>query len=117
MWESLYCNHIFIFDVVMPLPSSSPSRRRAQIRRSPSLSCSRGRFAGFATPIPRAARASTAAFAAPSDDFFDRPRVLRRAPNACALMTASVPQMGGGPGDGERDVRETVLVRVREREE
>ena len=88
-----------------------------QIRRSPSLSCSRGRSAGFATPIPRAARASTAAFAAPSDDFFDRPRVLRRAPNACALMTASVPQMGGGPGDGERDVRETVLVRVREREE
>ena len=92
--------------------------QETQIRRSPSLSCNRGRFAGFAsTSIPRAARASTAALAAPSDDFFDRPRVLRSAPKACALMTARVPQIGGGPGEGERLVRETVLVRVREREE
>ena len=52
--------------------------------------------------MPRAARASTAALAAPSDVFFDRPRVRRSAPNACALITASVPQIGGGPGDGER---------------
>ena len=92
--------------------------RLPQIRRSPSLSCNRGRFAGLPpTPMPRAARASTAALAAPSDVFFDLPRVRRRAPNAWALMTARVPQIGGGPGEGEREVRETVLVRVREREE
>ena len=65
--------------------------------------------------MPRAARASTAAFAAPSDVFFDRPRVLRRAPNAWALMTARVPQIGAGPGEGDREAREAA--RVREREE
>ena len=62
------------------------------------------------SPIPRASRTSKATFAAPSVAFFGRARVLLSAPNACALMTASVLEMGGWlppltppePGEGER---------------
>lgn len=61
-------------------------------------------------PMPLASRASTAALAAPSEDRLDRVRVRRKAPKACALMTASVPQICGEPGDGERDVREVVAL-------
>ena len=67
--------------------------------------CKRGRFELVPTPIPipLASRTSIATFAALSEDFFVRVRVLRNAPNACALITARVPEMGGAPGEGERD--------------
>jgi len=66
-------------------------------------------------PIPRASRASMAALAAPSNPFFCLARLRRRVPKACALMTASVGQMGGplGGGDHEREfvaLRETLLL-------
>lgn len=51
-----------------------------------------------------------AAFAAPSDPFFCLVRVRRRAPKAWALMTASVEQIGGPEGDGDRE-REFVALR------
>jgi hypothetical protein len=80
------------------------------------LSSWRGRLLGWGfalrlipRPRPRAESASTAALAAPSDDRLVRPRDLLRAPNACALITANVPEMGG-VGEGERDVREDEAV-------
>lgn len=56
------------------------------------------------SPSPRLcdAKACTAAFASPSDEGRDRPRVRRRAPNVCALMMANVPDIWG-PGEGERE--------------
>jgi len=62
------------------------------------------------TPIPRASNASRAALAAPSDPFFVLVRVLRRAPNACALITANVPHIGGVPGEGDREVLDVAVL-------
>jgi hypothetical protein len=53
-------------------------------------------------PIPRASKASRATFAELSAPLFARERVRRNAPNACALMTARVPDNGGAPGDEDR---------------
>ena len=81
----------------------------------------RGRLFGLAfvprlipRPSPRADNASTAALAAPSDDLLARPRDRLSAPKACALMTASVPEMWE-EGEGERDVREDEVVGTVER--
>jgi hypothetical protein len=79
---------------------------------SSSSSSSLGRLLLFVIPIPipRASRASIAAFAAPSDPFFCLVRVRRSAPKACALITASVEQIGGPAGEGDLD-REFVALR------
>jgi len=72
---------------------------------SGSSSCRRGRLELVATPIPMPLASSTsiATFAAPSEDFLVRVRVLRNAPNAWALITARVPEIGGVVGEGDRD--------------
>lgn len=46
--------------------------------------------------------------AAPSDVFFVLARVLRSAPKACALITATVHDMGAGPGEGDPEWEEMV---------
>lgn len=55
--------------------------------------------------MPLASNTSIATLAAPSDDFLVRARVLRRAPNAWALMTARVPDSKGALGDEDREDR------------
>lgn len=54
-------------------------------------------------PMPLASNTSIATFAAPSEDFLVRIRVLRKAPNAWALITAKVPEIGGVLGEGDRE--------------
>lgn len=54
-------------------------------------------------PMPLASNTSMATLAAPVEDFLVRVRVLRRAPNAWALITDRVPEMGGVVGEGERE--------------
>ena len=61
--------------------------------------------------MPLASNTSMATLDALSDDFLVRARVLRNAPNACALITASVPDNGGGFGEGERDERDAAALR------
>lgn len=59
-------------------------------------------------PMPLASNTSIATFAAPSDDFLVRVRVLRKAPNAWALITAKVPEIGGAlVGEGDREALST----------
>lgn len=62
-------------------------------------------------PMPLASRTSMATLAAPSEVFLVRARVLRRAPKACALMTARVPDIGGVLGEGEREDRDGAVPR------
>lgn len=90
------------------------SVRRERCHDCPSSSSSRGRLLLVEVPIPRpiplCSSTSMANLAAPSDPFLGRVRVRRRAPKACAFMTARVLEMGGWPdGDGERDECEAAL--------
>ena len=69
-----------------------------------SSSCNRGRLEGAPTPMPLASKTFMATLAAPSDVFFVLARVLRSAPNACALMTATVHEMGAALGEGDLEL-------------
>jgi len=91
---------------LIDLDSNQIASDARKIHSSSSSSCRRGRLepAEAAIPIPLASKTCLATtLAAPSDDFFGCARVLRRAPKACALMTATVQEIGVDPGDGERE--------------
>lgn len=75
--------------------------QESPISSSPSSSCECLASVVSLTLIPLTSNTFKATLAALSMVFFVFARILRCAPNACALITATVPVTGVGPGEGD----------------